>query len=52
MKEQKTRCVTVIIETSSDNAIERMAKRQGKLKSAVFNDALRSYIEKQNEKEA
>lgn len=46
MKKPDTRCVTVIVETALDDAIERKAKREGKVKYAVYNDALKAYIGK------
>ncbi len=46
MTKPKERCVTCIIETSTDDGIESIARRQKRLKSAIINDALKAYIGK------
>ncbi len=46
MKKPNERLVTVRIELALDEAMERKAKREGKVKYAVYNDAIRAYIGK------
>jgi predicted transcriptional regulator len=46
MARPKDVCVTCVIDTEVDDKIESIAKKNGRLKSAVINDALKAYIGK------
>ena len=46
MKPASEVCITIIIPSDIDSAIERRAKTEGKLKRRVVQEALAAYINK------